>query len=43
MQHEPEEVPEWVDHKILVEFVKRDWSDNPFPAAPPERIKRSKT
>lgn len=43
MQHEPEDVPEWVDHKILVELVKRDWSDNPFPGAPPDQIKRSKT
>jgi hypothetical protein len=31
--NEPEPVPEWVDSRIKLEFVHRDWSDNPFPGA----------
>lgn len=33
-QNEPELVPKWVDQSLKIQFVHRDWSDDPLPGAP---------
>lgn len=41
-QAQPEPVPAWVDQKLKIEFVKRDWTDNPFPGAPSAKAKNQR-